>query len=337
MGSGKRSFNTMFASNTFRLGLMVLTLYVISGIINPVYFGSMHIMQMLILSSFLGIIAIGQTFIILTGGIDLSVAYSITLTACVFGQTIKSTGNELLAFGAAFVAAVLAGMFKGAGVAFLKFPPMVMTLAASAVLMSVTFLYTNGVLEGGATKFISAMVKDSFLGVRYCVIIWIALSILAIFILKKTKFGREIYAVGSNARVAELAGINIKLTLMMVYVFATVMEGVAAILLIGYVGYPNYTMGDDYQLISIACVVIGGTSILGGQGGYGGTMAGVVVIYLIQSILILLEIGEAGREICYGVILVAILLLYGRGKNEFGGGKHRKTRLSQPTKEALES
>lgn len=310
----KLNLKKIAGSTTFRLVLMILVLYLVSGILSPVYFSFNHIMSLLVLCSFLGIIAIGQTFVVLSGGIDLSVAYTITFVACVFGQTMKYTNNEVIAFGAAMLAALLTGLFKGFGVAILKFPPMVMTLAASSVLMSVTFLYTGGVLKGSATAFITSIVKGNILGIRYCVLVWLALGLISMWVLKKTTFGRAIYAIGSNPRVAKLSGINTTRVLMGVYVYETFMMSIAAILLVGYIGYPNYTMGDGYQLISVASVVIGGTSILGGQGGYGGTIGGVIVIYLIQSVLILLNIGEAGREIVYGAIILLILLAYGRGK-----------------------
>jgi ribose transport system permease protein len=102
--------------------------------------------------------------------------------------------------------------------------------------------------------------------------------------------------------------------LVAVYVIASLMMTLAGILLVGYLGYPNYTMGDGYQLVSIAAVVIGGTSIMGGHGSYLGTMGGVVIIYLIQSILVILDIAEAGREIVNGVIILMVLFVYGRSK-----------------------
>ncbi len=312
----KLDAKTLFKSNGFRISAMILALYVVSGILEPNYFRPSHIMSMLVLCCFLGIICIGQTLVILTGGADLSVAYSVTFAACVFAQTTKQTGNGLIGFAAAMGVGILMGVFKGFGVAYLKITPMVMTLATSAVLMSCTFLYTQGVLKGESTALVTALAKDSVLGVRYCVLLWAALGAGTIFLLRKTAFGRKIFAVGCSPRVAELSGINTRRVLMWVYIIASVMMAVAGILLIGHLGYPNYTMGDGYQLISIAAVVIGGTSILGGHGGYLGTMGGVVIIYLIQSILIILNMAEAGREIVNGAIILIILLAYGRGMKQ---------------------
>ena len=308
--------NSFLKSNGFRIMIMILGLYVVSGILEPNYFYPSHIMNVLVLCCFLGIICIGQTLIILTGGADLSVAYSVTFCACVFAQTTKQTESGMIGFFAAIAAGAVIGLFKGIGVSCLGITPMVMTLATNSILMSCTFLYTGGVLKGESTKLVTAIAKNSVLGIRYCVLVWIALGILTILLLHKTGFGRKIYAIGCSTRVSDLSGINTKLVLTGVYIIASVMMAVAGILLIGHLGYPNYTMGDSYQLISIAAVVIGGTSILGGHGDYLGTMGGVVIIYLIQSLLIILNMAEAGREIVNGAIILIILLAYGRGKKQ---------------------
>lgn len=221
----KLELKQLLTSNGPRVILMIVVLYLFSGILEPNYLAPSHIMSVLVLCSFLGIICIGQTLV-------------------------------------------------------------------------------------------TALAKDSFLGIRYCVLVWVALGILTIFLLKKTSFGRKIFAVGCSSRVTDLSAINTKAVLIGVYVIASVMMAIAGILLIGHLGYPNYTMADDYQLISIAAVVIGGTSILGGHGDYLGTMGGVIIIYLIQSLLIILNMAEAGREIVNGAIILIILLAYGRGKKQ---------------------
>lgn len=312
----KMDVKGLFKSIGFRILAMMVALYLISGILEPNYLAPSHVMSVLVLACFLGIICIGQTLIILTGGADLSVAYSVTLSACVFAQTTKATGNGMIGFAAAMAVGVAMGVFKGIGVAYLKITPMVMTLATNSILMSTTFLYTQGVLKGQSTDLVTAMAKSGVLGVRYCVLLWAALGICTIFLLRKTAFGRKIYIIGCSPRVANLSGVHTQAVIVGVYVIASVMMAITGILLIGHLGYPNYTMGDSYQLISIAAVVIGGTSILGGHGGYLGTMGGVVIIYLIQSLLIILDMAEAGREIVNGTIILIILLTYGRGKKQ---------------------
>jgi ribose transport system permease protein len=270
-------------------------------------------MQSLVLACFLGIICVGQTMVILTGGADLSVAYTVTLSACIFGQTTLSTGNGIIGLIAALAVGTAIGLFKGIGVAHIGITSMVMTLATNSILMSTCFLYSQGILRGESPAFLTELVKGSVGGFRYVVMVWLVIGALAIFLLRKTAFGRRVFAVGSSLRVSNLSGLQSKRTLILVYVIATLMMTITGILLVGYLGYPNYTMGDDYQLISIAAVVIGGTSIMGGHGSYLGTMGGVVIIYLIQSILTILHIADAGKEIVNGVVILLVLFAYGRG------------------------
>lgn len=198
MAAKSLDWKAVVKSTGLRLVVMMVGLYLVSGILEPNYLQPSHIMSTLVLCCFLGIICIGQTLIILTGGADLSVAYSVTFSACVFAQTTKETGNGWIGFAAAMLVGVLMGLFKGVGVAYLKITPMVMTLATNSILMSATFLYTQGVLKGESTAVVTALAKDSFLGIRYCVLLWVALGIATIFLLKKTTFGRKIFAVGCS-------------------------------------------------------------------------------------------------------------------------------------------
>jgi ribose transport system permease protein len=302
------------SSTGFRVVLMIIVLYIISGILEPSYFSGEHLMTILVISCFLGIICVGQTIVILTGGADLSVAYSVTLSACIFAQTYKATGSALAGFAAAMAVGLAIGLLKGIGVSFLGITAMVMTLATNSILMSVTFLYTQGVLKGNSSPLLTVLAKDSVFGIRYVVLLWIAIGAIVVFLLKKTVFGRKIYAIGSSLRVSSLSAIDTKRTLVCVYIIATLTMSLAGVLLVGYIGYPNYTMGDGFQLISIAAVVIGGTSIMGGHGSYLGTMGGVIIIYLIQSILTILNIADAGKQIVNGLIILLVLFAYGRGK-----------------------
>lgn len=310
----KKGISDIYKSSVAKVFIMALLLYIISGVLQPTYFQPQHIMVILVVACFLGIICIGQNFVIISGGADLSVAYTITFAACVYAQVVKDTGSGIAGFVCSIAVGIVIGLFKGIGVAYLEIPSMVMTLATNSILMSASFIYTKGVLKGNASEFLHVIAKESFYGIRYIVIIWLVLGSIGIYILKRTTFGRKVFAIGSNMRVSELSGIHTKGTLIGIYVYSTLMMVIAGILLVGYLGYPNYTMADDYQLISIAAVVIGGTSILGGSGDYVGTIGGVIIIYLIQSVLTILSIPEAGKEIVNGAIILVILFAYGRSK-----------------------
>ena len=142
--------------------------------------------------------------------------------------------------------------------------------------------------------------------------VWAAVGILLILALNRTPFGRYVYAIGNSERVTYLSGISTRAVLIAAFVTSGACSAFAGAMLAGYAGKAYQAMGDPYLLPAIAAVVLGGTSILGGQGTYLGTVAGVILITLLQSILSVMQMPEAGRQIIYGVVIVAMLLLYGR-------------------------
>jgi ribose transport system permease protein len=152
-------------------------------------------------------------------------------------------------------------------------------------------------------------------GVPNAVAVWILIGAATIFVLSRTVFGRAIYGIGNRERAAYLSGINTRRIVMAAFAVSGGLAAFGGVLLAGYAGKAAQAMGDAYLLPSIAAVVLGGTSILGGRGSYFGTVAGVILITLLQSILSVMQIQEFGRQIIYGVVIVAMLLLYGRERS----------------------
>ena len=144
------------------------------------------------------------------------------------------------------------------------------------------------------------------------VIIWAIIGAAAVFLLNRTTFGRSVYGIGNRERAAYLSGVNTRRVVMIAFVISGALSAFGGVLLAGYASKAAQSMGDAYLLPAIAAVVLGGTSILGGKGSYLGTVAGVILITLLQSILSVMQMPEAGRQIIYGVVIVAMLLLYGR-------------------------
>ena len=144
------------------------------------------------------------------------------------------------------------------------------------------------------------------------VIVWAIIGAIAVFLLTRTTFGRSIYGIGNRERAAYLSGINTRRIVMTTFAISGGLAAIGGILLAGYASKAAQSMGDAYLLPSIAAVVLGGTSILGGRGTYLGTVAGVILITLLQSILSVMQMPEAGRQIVYGVVIVGMMLLYGR-------------------------
>lgn len=295
---------------------LIVVLLIISGIRQPGFLSFNNLRQQLVLATFLGTVAAGQTLVILTGGIDLSVAWNLNFAAILFTQTIGgSTDPDMILLGTvlALLAGTTVGVINGIGVAWLRIPSLVMTLGMNTVMLGVTLVYTNGSPQGLAPGYARELATGRIAGVvPWALVFWAALSLVMILLLKSSVFGRRIYALGNNPRAAYLAGAPVRLTWVGVYAFAGFTAGLAGILLAGYSNNTYLGMGDNYILQSIAAVVIGGTSILGGAGGYGGAIAGAIMIVLLQNALQVAGIRPAGQQILYGLIILIMLFVYGR-------------------------
>jgi len=276
-----------------------------------------YLLQQLKVASFLGVIATGMMMVILLGQIDLSVPWTVTagaMMAC--AATAYGAGGSFLAipFGIACGAAI--GMVNGLAVAYLRIPSMIITLATNAVVQGLMVVYT-----GGFSPQDSASRAMRFLATGYIiptvpngVLVWLSVGILAVFLLTRTTFGRSLYAIGNRERAAYMSGIDTRRITMIAFAISGSLSALGGVLLAGYASKASQSMGDAYLLPSIAAVVLGGTHVLGGKGTYLGTVAGVILITLLQSILSVMQIEEAGRQLIYGVVIIGMLLLYGRQK-----------------------
>jgi ribose transport system permease protein len=210
-------------------------------------------------------------------------------------------------------ATFLIGLVSGLGVTWLRIPPLVMTLGMLGVVQGGLVLLTRGVPSGRAAPLLSRVVSDPVLfGLPGILFIWIAVGAVLTLILRRTTFGYNVYAIGANESAAALAGVPVRRTRTLLFALSGFFSGLTGILLLGYTDYVFVGAGDQYMLPSIIAVVIGGTSLAGGSGGYVGTMAGAVVLVLLQSILTTLNIPPFGRQIIFGVTLLGLMLLYGR-------------------------
>jgi ribose transport system permease protein len=273
-----------------------------------------HLLLILNLASFLGLVSIGQTVVILSGGIDLSVSAVVTI-AGVVSATIMAGSNDHL-FSGIFISCAIGaviGLINGVGVAYLKINPMVMTLGSTTIVQGLALIYTNGAPKGSAAPLLSAVASERLGGVVPLVlIIWAAFAVVIVLLLHRTVWGRWVYALGNSSKAAFYSGVDVRWTLISLYVISGLCAAAAGILLTGYTRTSYLNIGDPYQINSIAAVVVGGASILGGSGSYIGTIAGCITMVLIQSILPILSVPEAGRRIISGCLILFLLLLYGR-------------------------
>jgi ribose transport system permease protein len=268
-----------------------------------------YLLQQLKVASFLGVVAAGMMLVILMGHIDLSVPWTVAASAML---ATAIGGPEAIPVGLAVGA--LVGLFNGLGVAFLRVPSMIFTLGVNTVLRGLMVMLTGGFSPTTmATPPMQFLAKTEVLGIPMAVFVWALLSLGIVFLLTRTPMGRYIYAIGNKEAAAYLSGVNTRLVILGSFVLCGLCSALAGILLAGYSSKAYQAMGDPYLLPAIAAVVIGGTNILGGQGRYAGTVVGTILIVLLQSVLSVMQMPEAGRQIIYGLVIILMLVLYGRG------------------------
>ena len=297
----------------------ILLLLLLGSLYSPSFLSPEYLLQQLKVASFLGVIATGMMLVILLGQIDLSVPWVVAvggMMAC--AAAAYGTAGMILAipFGIACGAAI--GLLNGIGVAYLRIPSMIITLATNAVAQGLMVVYTGGFSpQDSASSAMRYLATGTLIpAVPNAVLIWALIGAGAVFLLTRTTYGRSVYAIGNRKRAAYLSGVNTRRVVMVAFVLSGALSAFGGVLLAGYASKAAQAMGDPYLLPAIAAVVLGGTSILGGRGSYLGTVAGVILITVLQSILSVMQMPEAGRQVIYGVLIVAMLLLYGRGSKE---------------------
>lgn len=295
---------------------IAVALFAVGEAISPGFAAYGQVISVLRVSAFLGIIAMGQTIVIIAGGegIDLSVGKVATFSAIVAARTIEGANADILP-GLALALLVCAGigLLNGVGIAYARIPPLVMTLGMIGVVQGMILIYTGGTAAGRAAPAMVRLVKgDTIFSIPGVLWIWLVLGALLVFVMRRTTFGWRIYSLGANRRAAELSGINVKYNVVAVYVFSSVLAGIGGFFLLGFTETVFLNLADPYMLPSIAAVVIGGTTLAGGVGGYAGTAVGAVVLTVLQSLLTTMRMGAAQRQIVLGVVLIALLSAYGR-------------------------
>jgi len=268
-----------------------------------------YLLLQLKVASFLGIVACGMMLVVLLGHIDLSVPWTMAASAM-----LATAWGGPFAIPLGLGVGLLIGIVNGIGVAYLRVPSMIFTLGVNVVLRGLMVMLTGGFSPSSQpTDLMLFFSKESVLGVPNPVIIWVLVCVAVAFMLKRTPLGRYIYAIGNREAAVYLSGVNTRLVLVASFALCSMLSALAGMLLAGYSSKAFQAMGDPYLLPAIAAVVIGGTNILGGSGKLSGTVVGTILIVLLQSVLSVMQMPEAGRQIIYGVVIIAMLLAYGRG------------------------
>lgn len=290
--------------------LIALVLFAGFSVYMPGFARLSHICTVFLESALIGIVALGQTLVVITGGIDLSVAWMMTIGAYMVSNLVNSS-NANLVWGIPLMLVVTFGLgaINGFCISCLRVPAIVMTLGMNIILQGALVALTQGSPGQSAPPLLLTLGQKNLLGIPYLVIIWIIMTVVVMLALFKMKYGRKLFAIGNNATVAKYSGIRVDNTIILSYAISGMTAGIAGALLAGKVGSCYLAMGDTYQFQSIAAVAIGGTSMLGGKGNYLGTVAGSLTITILLGILVALNLPFGVQTMAYGLIVLISVIV----------------------------
>jgi len=305
--------------------ILLLVLFIFGAIINPGFLSFLQIMNILQASFFLGLLALGQTVVVISGkeGLDLSVGGMLTVGMFLGAAILNGNDTYLIpAFFAVIAAGFILGLVNGFGVSYLGIAPLIMTFAWYLVVMGIILILTKGRIIGESSPFLSTLGQGSLkfnLGanayqVPWVVPIWILIIILVSYVMKRTSIGATLYGLGANERAAKLLGVRTKQFRMMVYGVSGALSALVGLSLLGFVNNPNMSMEAKagYMLSSIIAVLIGGIEFNGGHGKYLGAVAGSIFLVTLTSILRTMQMDDGSRRIITAIVLLILLISYTR-------------------------
>jgi len=288
--------------------LILLALLVFASLTSDAFLTGRNLENLVLQTSVAGIVALAQFVVVVTGGIDISVG-SVLGLSCVLCAGVFSGSSVLVAVLVALVVGALLGAVNGTLIAFRGLEPFIVTLGMLALGRGLVYAYTEGVPVRPAAPAFTAVGAATFAGVPVLGWIWVLLAVGMAFLLRRTVFGRRVFAIGSRREAAQAAGIPVRGTLVTVYCLAGLLAGLGGFLLASRVGAATPTAGMNFELDAIAAVVIGGTRLRGGQGRVFGAVVGTVIFGVITNLLVLLNVSTFLQDAFRGaLILIAVAL-----------------------------
>lgn len=301
--------------------LLAIILFILSGLL-PNGFGQNfdiakgQALNILRLSVFLGVIAAGQTLVIISGseGIDLSVGAVVTLSAIVTYVMVNGQDGHILpALAAAILIGAVIGLINGIGVSFLQISPLVMTLGMSGVVTGLILVVQHGNVSGAVSPIMTKVIARPLLfGIPGAIIIWVIFAGFMWLLVERTAFGKNLFAIGTNRVTARLSGVNVTGMVLGTYLLAGALSSLGGFLVLGNTGVVFINIGNPFLFPSIAAVAVGGTLLSGGKGSYFGTMAGALVLTLLTSLLTTMQMPDSVRRMVLGATLLILISIYGR-------------------------
>jgi ribose transport system permease protein len=287
---------------------LALVLYIATCLVSQGFFTLGHTQALFAQASVLGMLALAQTFVLLVGGIDLSIPWTMTMGAIITNSLAPSIGLWG-AIAVALGACVSAGVTNGLGVSVLGMSPIVMTLAMNGILQGAVSSSVGGSGFINTPASLSRFASSNTIGVPNVVWVWIVLGALAVALLRGTVYGRSLYATGTSERVARLSGVRCRTVITLAYAASACVAGITGILLAGTLSQTYLGMGDSYLFPSIAAAVLGGVAITGGSGGYVGAFGGALAITALDFLLSAVGISGQEQEVAFGCVLLAAVAI----------------------------
>ena len=307
---------------TPRILIALIAFYFISGIVNPNMFSSGQLTNLMKTTPFLAVVAMGHTFVVLSGGTDLSVSSVITATLIISCRIMDyGNGSIFLAVAACLVMGVVVGVVKGFIITRFNILPLVVTLSLNYVIFGLALILSKGVTIGRVSPEFEVITKGYTFGViPNSFIIMIIVGVVFWFILNKTRFGNELYCTGANARAAYVSGINESATIIKAHIVCSISAVITGLLLASYIQIPSFDAGDPYSLNSLAAVLVGGSAMTGGVGSVVLSMLGAMFVTMLNSFLNVIRSSIGVQYLCQGAIIVFGVWI-SSGRIDLGGIK----------------
>lgn len=296
-----------------RYGIYValVLLMLVASVLAPAFYSRGNLLSLSRTAAVLALVTIGQTFVVLGGGIDLSVGGVMAMTTIIAADITHGKNDKVLV--AVLVALALSsavGLLNGLLVTWRQIPPFVGTLGMLVLLDGARLAYTKGVPSGAIPPLLQSLGKGNTLGIPTGVLIALAAVLVAWLVLKSGGFGRALYATGSNPVASRLSGVHVDRVVIGTYVISSLLAGVAGILLSGYIGYVDRYIGRGFDLDSIAAVAVGGVSLAGGSGTVTGSLGGVLLVTILVNLVLLLNLNVQLQLVVKGLVIVGAVALY---------------------------
>jgi ribose transport system permease protein len=305
---------SLFRAQWFLLLVVMLIIAAFTGTINPRFFRTNNIVNIFEQISTLGVVASGATILMISGNFDISVGANIGLSSCVMAMLIKAGAPSAAAVAAGLGVAIACGLFVGANAILFRAPSFIISLAAIGVFRGIALALTQASLQTIYGKF-EALGATRFLGVVPLIFV-VSLAVYAVvgFILKYTRLGRRVYAIGANEQAAFLSGIEVNRNKIAFFVINGLLVGIAATMLLSRVGAAQPSTGAGIELQAIGAVVIGGTPMSGGKGRIVGTFLGVLLMGVISNALNMLQVSPYFQDVTFGLLIIFSVAISAIGK-----------------------